>query len=123
METRPFIDTPERLATVVHQARAELGWTQAELSKRAGVGRRFIVDLESGHPRAEIVLVVSVLRTLGLAPRAVPAMPQWAFGEDGTVKPEYRNSGGSVGTQDDSRSGLDDDALSELTRALGADHR
>jgi HTH-type transcriptional regulator/antitoxin HipB len=76
MEPRPFIDTPERLAAVVQRARSERGYTQVELSKRAGVGRRFIVDLESGHPRAEIGLVMDVLRALGLAPRAVPAMPQ-----------------------------------------------
>ncbi|WP_169252539.1 helix-turn-helix transcriptional regulator [Brevibacterium sp. 'Marine'] len=123
METRPFIDTPERLATVVHRARTELGWTQAELSQRAGVGRRFIVDLEGGHPRAEIGLVMTVLKTLGLSPRAVPAIPLWAFHDDGTLKDEYRRFSEDSGGQHLHHQEHDDSNVSELTRALGASHR
>jgi y4mF family transcriptional regulator len=90
MEERPFIDTVERLAQVVHQARKERGLTQAELAERAEVGRRFIVDIESGHPRAEIGKVMRLLRALDLRPRAIPAMPNWAFDDDGTLKREFR---------------------------------
>ncbi len=82
MNDRPFIDTPQRLAEVVASRRAELGLTQADLAARAGVGRRFIVDLEHGHPRAELAKVLGVLDALGLHPRAIPVAPAWAATED-----------------------------------------
>lgn len=119
METRPFIDTPERLAAVVHEARTVRGYTQADLSKKAGVGRRFIVDLESGHPRAEIGLVMNVLKALDLAPRAVPVMPGWAFRKDGTLKSKYRKVRETTRTETPPIDG----SVSELTRALRAKNR
>lgn len=72
---RRFIDTTERLAEVVRVRRHEQGWTQAELAVRAGVGRRFVVDLEAGHPRAELAKTLQVLAALGVQPLAVPVPP------------------------------------------------
>lgn len=89
METRPFIHTAQRLGEVVAAARHELGLTQAQLAAKAGVGRRFIVDVEAGHDRAELGKVLAVLDALGLQPRAVPVRPAWAYGEDGRLKAEY----------------------------------
>lgn len=93
MEKRPFINTVERLASVTRSARAEAGLTQAELAKRAGVGRKFIVDIEAGHPRAEVGKVMLVLKALDLQPRAVPASTPHAFKSDGTLKKKYVKSG------------------------------
>ncbi|WIY84052.1 helix-turn-helix transcriptional regulator [Propionimicrobium sp. PCR01-08-3] len=86
METQPFIDTVDRLADVVREARTRQGWTQAELAQEAGVGRRFVVDLEKGHARAELEKTLDVLRVLGLRPRAIPAYQPWAYGTDGRLK-------------------------------------
>lgn len=70
-----FLHTPLRLGAVVRETRAELGLTQADLARRAGVGRRFIVDLEAGHDRAELGKVLSVLSALGIHALALPAPP------------------------------------------------
>lgn len=70
-----FLHTPQRLGAVVRETRAELGLTQADLAQRAGVGRRFIVDLEAGHERAELGKVLSVLNALGIHALALPAPP------------------------------------------------
>lgn len=71
---RKYIDTVDRLADVVQAARHERGWTQQVLAEHAGVGRRFIVDLEAGHPRAEVGKVLHVLKVLGIEPLAVPTV-------------------------------------------------
>lgn len=56
------------------ETRGELGLTQAQLATKAGVGRRFIVDLEAGHDRAELPKVLSVLDALDIhAPVLPPA--------------------------------------------------
>lgn len=70
-----FIDTIERLGEVVRAARLEHGWTQAELATNAGVGRRFVIDVETGHPRAELAKTLTLLRTLELQPLAIPVAP------------------------------------------------
>ncbi|PJI94201.1 hypothetical protein [Luteimicrobium subarcticum] len=51
---RRFIDTTERLAAVVAEQRRTKHLTQVELAAKANGGRRFIVDLEAGRPRAEL---------------------------------------------------------------------
>jgi HTH-type transcriptional regulator/antitoxin HipB len=50
--------------------------TQEDLAVAAGVSRRWIVALEAGKPRAELVLVLKVLSTLGIPLTAdAPAAP------------------------------------------------
>lgn len=71
---RKYIDTVDRLAVVIQTARRERGWTQQILAEHAGVGRRLIIDLEAGHPRAEIGKVLRVLKVLGIEPLAVPTI-------------------------------------------------
>lgn len=92
MTTRPFIDTVERLAEVIRTARTEHGWSQAELAERAGVSQFLVAELEAGHPRAEFPKTVTVLKTLGIRPRAVPVAPSWAFDDTGAYAPELRRS-------------------------------
>ena len=39
----------QRFGLRIHELRTERGWTQEELSYRAGIGRVFISQLENGH--------------------------------------------------------------------------
>jgi y4mF family transcriptional regulator len=54
------------LGAAIRAARRARGLTQAELAKRAGVGRQWLVTVERGHPRAEFGLLTAVLNELGL---------------------------------------------------------
>jgi len=70
-----FLATPEAVAQAVREARAERGLSQAEVARAAGVGRRFVVELEAGHPRAELAKVLAVLQAVGVHAMALPAPP------------------------------------------------
>lgn len=61
-----FLTTPSEIAGAVRDGRREAHLTQAQLAAKAGVGRRFIVDLETGHERAELGKVLAVLETLNV---------------------------------------------------------
>ncbi|MDR1998601.1 MAG: helix-turn-helix transcriptional regulator [Frankiaceae bacterium] len=70
-----FLTTPEAVGQAVREGRKEAGWSQAELAVRAGVGRRFVVDVEAGHPRAELAKVLALLDAVGVHATALPAAP------------------------------------------------
>ena len=53
------------IGTLVRSSRKEQNLRQDELAGVAGVGLRFIVDLEAGKPTAQIGKVLQVLQTLG----------------------------------------------------------
>lgn len=72
METR-FLNSHEAVARAVIDGRRRAGLSQARLAEKANVGRRFIVDLESGHPRAELAKVLAVLEALDIHATALPA--------------------------------------------------
>jgi len=59
------IETPQHLANVVRHTRKALRLTQPQLALAAGVGVRFIVDLESGKPTVRLEHVLRVLQALG----------------------------------------------------------
>lgn len=59
------IQNAEQLATAVRLARKQLGLTQQALALAAGVGTRFIVDLESGKPTVRLENVLRVVDALG----------------------------------------------------------
>lgn len=61
------INDTETLGKVLRARRKELRLTQAQLAKRAGVGRRLIVWIEAGHERAELGKVFAIIRALELA--------------------------------------------------------
>ena len=63
----------ELLGETLRVRRLILRLTQAQAAKRAGVGRRFIVDLERGKPTLEIAKVLAVVQALGLTLRAQAA--------------------------------------------------
>lgn len=59
------IDSALTLGTLLHAARKQLGLTQAELALAAGVGVRFVVELEAGKPTVRLEQVLRVIDALG----------------------------------------------------------
>lgn len=53
-------------AAVVRGRRLELGLSQAQLARRAGVSRKWVYEFEAGKPAAELGHVLRVLEALGL---------------------------------------------------------
>lgn len=61
-----------KLGQVVRRERKAQGLRQAELAAAAGVGIRFIVDLEAGKPTLQLEKALHVLATLGCDVTIVP---------------------------------------------------
>lgn len=59
------IPTPEALGLLVRRARKDLGLTQPQLALAAGVGVRFVVDLEAGKPTVRLEQTLRVVQALG----------------------------------------------------------
>jgi y4mF family transcriptional regulator len=59
------IDTIHTLGQSLRAARRQLGLTQAQLALAAGVGLRFIVELEAGKPTLRLEHVLRVINALG----------------------------------------------------------
>jgi HTH-type transcriptional regulator/antitoxin HipB len=59
------IKSPQGLGDALRSARKQLGLTQPQLALAAGVGVRFIVDLESGKPTVRFDSVMRVIEALG----------------------------------------------------------
>ncbi len=57
--------TPAEIGGIVRTARKAQNLRQDELAGAAGVGLRFIVDLEAGKPTAQIGKMLQVLEALG----------------------------------------------------------
>ena len=59
------IQSTQQLGQALRSARKQLGLTQSELALTAGVGVRFIVDLEAGKPTVRLETVMRVIEALG----------------------------------------------------------
>ncbi|MBP6534691.1 MAG: helix-turn-helix transcriptional regulator [Arenimonas sp.] len=59
------IRSPQQLGDALRAARKQLRLTQPQLALAAGVGVRFIVDLESGKPTLRLETVLRVIDALG----------------------------------------------------------
>ena len=59
------IRLPQQLGDATRAARKQLGLTQPQLALAAGVGVRFIVDLEAGKPTLRLENVLRVIDALG----------------------------------------------------------
>lgn len=59
------IDSIHTLGQSLRAARRQLGLTQAQRSSAAGVGLRFIVELEAGKPTLRLEHVLRVIKALG----------------------------------------------------------
>lgn len=59
------IHSPQQLGDALRAARKQLGLTQPQLALAAGVGVRFVVDLEAGKPTLRLENVLRVIDALG----------------------------------------------------------
>jgi len=83
------IRSPQQLGDALRAARKQIRLTQPQLALAAGVGVRFIVDLEAGKPTLRLENVLRVIDALG---------------------GEIRLSGLPSALSDDQREGSDHDA-------------
>jgi y4mF family transcriptional regulator len=65
MQEMTAIPTPQALGVALRAARKRLGLNQADLALAAGVGVRFIVDLEGGKPTVRLEQLLRVVDALG----------------------------------------------------------
>ncbi|MCX7059227.1 MAG: helix-turn-helix transcriptional regulator [Proteobacteria bacterium] len=79
------IRSPQQLARALRAARKQLGLTQPQLALAAGVGVRFIVDLEAGKPTLRLANVLRVIDSLGgeIQLRGLPSAAADDQGEGG----------------------------------------
>lgn len=61
-----IVRTPSDLGLLIRERRKKLGLDQAELAKKVGVSRLWVIEFERGKPRAEIGLVMRTLLALDL---------------------------------------------------------
>lgn len=61
------IRTPSDLGALIRDRRIKMGLDQLSLAKRAGTGRKWIIEIEKGKPRAAIGLVLRTLQALGVS--------------------------------------------------------
>lgn len=59
------IKTTKQLGSTLRNKRKSLGLTQPQLAMAAGVGVRFIVELEAGKPTVRLESVLKVIDALG----------------------------------------------------------
>jgi y4mF family transcriptional regulator len=64
--------TAAAIGAIVRTTRKAAGLRQDELAGAAGVGLRFIVDLEAGKPTAQIGKTLQVLAALGCSLEITP---------------------------------------------------
>ena len=59
------IHSPQQLGEALRTARKQLALTQPQLALAAGVGVRFVVELEAGKPSVRLEQVLRVIAALG----------------------------------------------------------
>jgi len=60
------MSTPSDIGLAIRRARKEMGLRQDELAAAAGVGLRFLVELERGKPTVQLDRALRVLQAIGL---------------------------------------------------------
>lgn len=60
------IRNPEQLGRAIRLKRKEKSLSQSALAGRLGVGRKWVIGIESGNPKAELGLILKTLDALGL---------------------------------------------------------
>lgn len=61
-----LVRTPADLGAVIRDRRKQLKLDQAALAKRIGVSRQWVIEIERGHSRAELALVLRAVDALNL---------------------------------------------------------
>jgi y4mF family transcriptional regulator len=64
--------TVEQIGAVVREARLARGLRQDQLAAAAGVGVRFLIELERGKPTVRLAKVLAVLDALGCRLQVTP---------------------------------------------------
>ncbi|WP_396439855.1 helix-turn-helix transcriptional regulator [Limnohabitans sp.] len=59
------IRSSQQLGKAIRMARKQLALTQPQLALAAGVGVRFVVELEAGKPTVQLAQVLRVIESLG----------------------------------------------------------
>lgn len=79
------IRSTQQLGEALRAARKQLGLTQPQLALAAGIGVRFIVELEAGKPTVQLAKVLRVIDALGGEIRLIglPSEPTENPEEDG----------------------------------------
>jgi y4mF family transcriptional regulator len=67
--------TPEELGTIIRDARVAQGLRQDQLAAAAGVGVRFLIELERGKSTAQLGKALAVLDVLGCRVEIRPPAP------------------------------------------------
>lgn len=60
------VRTPADLGAVIRDRRRQLKLDQASFARKIGVSRQWVIEIERGHPRAELGLVLRALDALDL---------------------------------------------------------
>lgn len=61
-----LVRTPAELGAVLRDRRKKLNLDQSTLAKRIGVSRQWVIEVEHGHPRAELGLILRALDALDI---------------------------------------------------------
>jgi HTH-type transcriptional regulator / antitoxin HipB len=61
-----FVRTPADLGAVIRDRRKQLKLDQAAFAKRIGVSRQWVIEIEQGHARAELGLVLRAMDALNI---------------------------------------------------------
>lgn len=60
------ITTAKELGSLIYAARKNANLTQADLAAAAGLGERFVRELEKGKPTCQLEKALLVIRMLGI---------------------------------------------------------
>jgi HTH-type transcriptional regulator / antitoxin HipB len=61
-----LVRTPADLGAIIRERRRHLKLDQAAFAKRVGVSRQWVIEIEHGHARAELALVLRALDALNI---------------------------------------------------------
>lgn len=61
-----LIRTPTDFGAIIRDRRKQLQLDQAALAKRIGVSRQWVIEIERGHARAELGLVLRAIDVLDI---------------------------------------------------------
>lgn len=70
--TGKYSMTPKQIGQIIRETRRAQALRQDQLAGAAGVGLRFVVELEAGKPTAQLGKTLSVLEALGCRLRLEP---------------------------------------------------
>lgn len=76
MTLESIIETPAAAGAIIRARRTARGLSQQTLAETAGVSRKFLIDLEAGHDRAELGKTLAVMAALGLTLSATDPLPR-----------------------------------------------